>query len=115
MGWLSEEVERSLSAWLHAEAVDLPARGALEWRRNTYEGDQLTNHLSIRQLLDQIEGKDEHVLYVFVTEWKMQHPLRCRMTGLAHCRVVAPENLRPGTYTLQEGTWLSNGVDSSSP
>ena len=122
MGWLAEEVGRTLASWINANSLERVlgdhdynlAADAMAWRRSTLDGDQLTSELSIRDLLDLIEGKDEHVLYVFITEWKMQHPLRCRMTGLAHCQVTVPEGLHPGTYTLQEGQWISDSDSGSS-
>lgn len=121
MGWLSEEVERTFASWLNAHSVDNAlnrpdwslAEDAMGWRRSTLDGDQLTQQLSIRDLLDSIEGPDEHRVLVGEDDWKMTHPLTCRMRGLTKCEVVAwPDLMDVGEYALREGVWVDIAGDA---
>jgi hypothetical protein len=110
MGWLSEEVERQIAAWFRdhyfgdTDSAQL-ARRVMQRRRSSLDGDQMTNLLSIRDLLDKVEGDNSHLLMVTEKEWKMTHPLTCRMAGLIWCTVAPAEGLAPGTYALREERW----------
>jgi hypothetical protein len=59
MGWLSYQVQRTLADWLGADhsrdEAEALADAAVRWKRSTLDGDQLTNVLSIRELLDEVE------------------------------------------------------------
>ena len=120
MGWLSEEVERTIASWLNAHSVDNAlgrpdwslAEDAMRWQRSTLDGDQLTQHLSLRELLDSIEGPDEHRCLIYGETWKMTHPLSCRMRGLRHCDVLIPTDLDDGEFAYREGTWIDVAGDT---
>ncbi len=111
MGWLSEEVEASIAAWFDAHSTDgegaLLAEHVMRWTRSTLDGNQLTPHLSIQDLLDSVEGPDEHQLHISGEDWKMTHPLTCRMRGLTRCTVEAwPDLMDEGTWALRSGEWV---------
>ena len=111
MGWLSDEVEGSIAAWFNSHSADgeasVLASHVMRWTRSTLDGDQLRVTVSIKDLLDGIEGSSEHRAFITDDEWKVVHPLSCRMRGLAHCAVRPPEDMNAGEYSLQEGTWVA--------
>lgn len=115
MGWLSNEVQETLRAWINAHSVDAAmgrpdwhlAGEAMAWRRRTHDGDQMTSVLSIVELLDGIEGSSKHVLHIEGEKWKIVHPLDCRLRGLIRCDVeVDPELMEDGEYVLSDGAWV---------
>jgi hypothetical protein len=126
MGWLSQEVERTIASWINANNLDTVmdrpdftlAEDAMRWKRSTLDGDQLTVLLSLRELCDRIEGSPEHVLYILAGEWRLVHPLSCRMRGLIHCTVpndpgLDPTFMKEGTYALRDGEWIDTEYDVS--
>ena len=66
----------------------------------------MTNVLSIGELLDGIEGADEHVLHITEGDWKLTHPLACRIAGLTRCKVLVPTLMFEGTFVLQGDSWV---------
>lgn len=111
MGWLSEDVEATLAAWFNAHSTDdegaVLAQHVMHWSRSTIDGNKLIRHKSIHDLLDTIEGPDEHRLHITETDWKMVHPLSCRMRGLPKCVIEPwPDLLENGVYALLGGEWV---------
>lgn len=111
MGWLSTDIEATIAAWFNAHSADgegpVLAQHVMRWTRSTLDGDQLTQNLSIKDLLDSIEGPDEHRLHITDVNWKMVHPLSCRLRGLTRCNIEAcPDLLENGVYAMYDGEWV---------